>query len=590
MQRASRAVFIALFSVALAALQVNLDYATYQGYYDSTYDLNIWKSVRYAAPPVGNLRWQAPRPPPTNRSAVIPATEQPPICPQTGGYALPAVYGFTSGYGDEDCLYLNVHASPNASSLPVMVWIHGGGYSKFGAVYDPSVWLNTNDNGFVFVEIQYRLGAFGYLSSPDIKNNGVLNAGLLDQRFALDWVQKYITKFGGDPTRVTIGGESSGAGSVMFHALAYGGNDAKVFNNIVAASPYTPPVYNYNDPVPTGNYQAFVDLVGCGRNAASAADGASTFACLVAADTLVLQNASGTVSTTRGYFGSFAFQPVVDGSYIQTRPSQQLLTGKVNGKRILVGNNANEGVPLTNPDVDTFSEYNDFIAKTYPRFTPADVISLNAFYQTAFAQQGDNGTRFDTLGDSGPTALTVSEFATGLQQAVLDIGAESVYDCPAQWLAEAFTPGALQAWKYQYSVTPAYHGHDLTAYFAVGATVPNLDFRYAFQKILGNFIVFNSPLISRQNATAGYANATAPPGAYGNIGWPEYGLINPTMINLNTTGGQLTEVVVTPNLTFYQRTGPGIVNRFRLVNSRTWEGGRGFRCDFWRSVSARVPY
>ncbi|KAK6193744.1 hypothetical protein LQW54_012171 [Pestalotiopsis sp. IQ-011] len=464
-----------------------------------------------------------------------------------------------------------------------MVWIHGGGYSKFGAVYDPSVWLNTNGNDFTFVEIQYRLGAFGYLSSTDVKNQGALNAGLLDQRFAFDWVQKYIAKFGGDPTRVTIGGESSGAGSVMFHALAYGGKDAKVFNNMVAASPYTPPVYNYDDPVPSNNYQAFANFSGCGN-------AANKFACLVAADTLVLQNASGTVSTTRGYFGSFAFQPVVDGSYIETRPSQQLLTSQVNGKRILIGNNANEGVPLTNPNVDYFDEYDDFVAKTFPRFTPADVVALDSFYQVPIAQQGDNGTRFDTLGDSGPTALTVSEFATGLQQAVLDIVAESVYDCPAQWLAEAFIPGSLQSWRYQYSVTPAYHGHDLSAYFAVGAVVPNADFRHAFQKILGNFIIYNSPLISRQDATAGYANATAPPGAYGYIGWPEYGLLNPTMINLNTTGGQLTEVVVTPNLTFYQRTGPGIVNRFRLVNAKTWEGGRGFRCNFWRSVSARVPY
>jgi hypothetical protein len=102
---------------------------------------------------------------------------------------------------------------------------------------------------------------------------------------------------------------------------------------IVAASPYTPPVYEYDDAVPVGNYRAFVRLAGCGGSGGGAAE----FACLQAADTLVLQNASGTVSTTRGYFGSFAFQPVVDGSYIQMRPSQQLLLGQVNGKRILVG-------------------------------------------------------------------------------------------------------------------------------------------------------------------------------------------------------------------------------------------------------------
>lgn len=108
----------------------------------------------------------------------------------------------------------------------------GGGYQLFGALYDPSVWINNNKNGFIVVEIQYRLGAFGFLSSPDIQSKGQLNAGLLDQRFALQWVQKYISKFGGDPTRVTIAGESSGAGSVVHHSLAYGGKESNLFTNV----------------------------------------------------------------------------------------------------------------------------------------------------------------------------------------------------------------------------------------------------------------------------------------------------------------------------------------------------------------------
>lgn len=80
--------------------------------------------------------------------------------------------------------------------------------------------------------MQYRLGAFGYLSSPDIKENGQLNAGILDQRFALEWVQQHISQFGGDPTRVTLGGESSGAGAVMHHSMAYGGQESNLFNNV----------------------------------------------------------------------------------------------------------------------------------------------------------------------------------------------------------------------------------------------------------------------------------------------------------------------------------------------------------------------
>lgn len=91
--------------------------------------------------------------------------------------------------------------------------------------------MNTNNTGSITVDIQYRLGAFGFLASEDVKAHGQLNAGLLDQRFALEWVQKHISKFGGDPDRVTSRGESSGAGSIMFHALAYGGQEFDLFNN-----------------------------------------------------------------------------------------------------------------------------------------------------------------------------------------------------------------------------------------------------------------------------------------------------------------------------------------------------------------------
>ena len=102
----------------------------------------------------------------------------------------------------------------------------------FGAIYDPSDWINTSGNGFIAVMIQYRLGAFGFLSSEDVHNHGAINAGLLDMRFALNWVRTHITHFGGDPKRVTIGGESSGAGGVMHQALAYGGREDNLFNNV----------------------------------------------------------------------------------------------------------------------------------------------------------------------------------------------------------------------------------------------------------------------------------------------------------------------------------------------------------------------
>ena len=93
--------------------------------------------------------------------------------------------------------------------------------------------MNINSDGFVSVIIQYRLGAFGFLSSKAVHQYGKVNAGLLDQNFALQWVQKHIQKFGGDPSRVTVAGESAGAGAVMLQAMAYGGEKkATLFDNV----------------------------------------------------------------------------------------------------------------------------------------------------------------------------------------------------------------------------------------------------------------------------------------------------------------------------------------------------------------------
>lgn len=103
---------------------------------------------------------------------------------------------------------------------------------------DPTEFMKQNDNGFISVIIQYRLGAFGFLSSEDVKKGGALNAGLLDMNFALQWVQKYASKFGGDPSRVTIAGESAGAAAVLYQSMAYGGNQKdNLFQNVGVEEP-----------------------------------------------------------------------------------------------------------------------------------------------------------------------------------------------------------------------------------------------------------------------------------------------------------------------------------------------------------------
>lgn len=163
-----------------------------------------YSAIPYAAPPVGERRWRPPTRPQA-WSGVRDATAPSPLCPQVGmnGYA-----------GSEDCLYLNVTV-PRAKAdrpRPVLVWVHGGGLVSGGAQEQDAARLATAD-GTVVVTINYRLGALGFLSSPELDGAGG-NYGLMDQAAALRWVRRNAASFGGDPGSVTLAGQSGGARSV----------------------------------------------------------------------------------------------------------------------------------------------------------------------------------------------------------------------------------------------------------------------------------------------------------------------------------------------------------------------------------------
>ena len=177
----------------------------------------VFKNVPYAEPPVGANRWRPPVPA-KGWDGVRDATQFGAACPQP---PLPAdsIYLDTPPRMSEDCLSLNVWKPRNARKAPVMVWIHGGsliyGYSG-SPMYDASA---LTARGVVVVTINYRLGILGFLAHPELSAESAHgssgNYGLLDQIEALRWVQRNIAAFGGDPSNVTIFGESAGALSVL---------------------------------------------------------------------------------------------------------------------------------------------------------------------------------------------------------------------------------------------------------------------------------------------------------------------------------------------------------------------------------------
>ncbi|CAG9768554.1 unnamed protein product [Ceutorhynchus assimilis] len=165
---------------------------------------NAFMGIPYAEPPVGELRFAAPVKK-SNWSGVWDATEDGDVCIQGSGKNI---------RGSEDCLTMNVYAPKNAKNLPVMVWIHGGGFTggeSLRRVYGPDFFLNE---GVIMVALNYRLGIFGFMTTQDKTVSG--NWGLKDQILALQWVQENIRQFGGDPDKVTIFGESAGGASVSY--------------------------------------------------------------------------------------------------------------------------------------------------------------------------------------------------------------------------------------------------------------------------------------------------------------------------------------------------------------------------------------
>jgi para-nitrobenzyl esterase len=182
---------------------------------ESVGSVTVYKAIPFAAPPVGELRWRAPGPVAPWRGVRQTASFAP-ACMQMG-VSMP---GETPPKVSEDCLYLNIWTpqKPARGRRPVMVFIHGGGFSN-GSASMPLYWGDElARHNVVVVTFGYRLGAFGFLALPELSaesgGHGSGNYGLLDQIAALDWVKRNIAAFGGDPDRVTIFGQSAGSMSV----------------------------------------------------------------------------------------------------------------------------------------------------------------------------------------------------------------------------------------------------------------------------------------------------------------------------------------------------------------------------------------
>ena len=318
-----------------------------------------FKGVPFAAPPVGPLRWSAPEPV-RDWEGVRDATKSGSICVQGGGQDIPQ---------SEDCLFLNVWApSETTEPRPVMVWVHGGGFtggSGSSAIYDGTAFAST---GVVLVSLNYRLNVFGFLAHPALSaqsgHDASGNYGLMDIVAALTWVRDNISKFGGDPNRVTLFGESAGAGAVMSVMLV---PQAKgLFQRAIGESNW---VYGWDRPLrKAARGWAPAEAQGTQIARALGAEGANALVTMreaTSAKVLAAANAgAGSQFLRKGY----VWAPNVDGWVIPDDPMVMYEAGRQHDVPLITGMNGNEGSMMTRQlGVKTAAAFESHVAQVYPR-------------------------------------------------------------------------------------------------------------------------------------------------------------------------------------------------------------------------------
>ncbi|TBU54911.1 alpha/beta-hydrolase [Dichomitus squalens] len=297
-----------------------------------------WLGIPFAQPPIGSLRFKAPVPFVNRSTSIQDASTFGNACPQVPSTSLGAPQS-------EDCLFLNVFRPSNISTsekIPVLVWFYGGAFMNGAASnpqFDPTFLIQRSvatSKPIMFVSVNYRVNTFGFLASSHVPASD-LNAGLQDQRAALEFLQENIAAFGGDPEKAGLLAYGRCAGSAEAQVLFPSSKKlfrAAIFDSSTGPFKTAPPASTYDKP--GFPFASLVNLTGC-------PSGPASFACLQNLPFETLNNVS--VAMTNEVLNGQLWQPTVGpaGSFITERPSQRIASGKFLHVPILAGTNLNEG-------------------------------------------------------------------------------------------------------------------------------------------------------------------------------------------------------------------------------------------------------
>jgi para-nitrobenzyl esterase len=350
--------------------------------------ITIYKGIPFATPPLGDLRWQAPKPP-APWTEVLKADKFAPACMQVP-IVMPAL-GMDALAVNEDCLYLNVWtpAKTPKDKVPVMVWIYGGGFTIGGTSLAQYDGRNLAKKGVILVSIAYRLGQFGFLASPELsKEQGGHsgNYGLMDQIAGLQWVKKNIAAFGGDPHRVTIFGES--AGGIAVSMLSASPLAKGLFTGAISESGG-----NFGPEKQGNDNEGGANMVSLATAEKNGAAYLSKLGAASIADARKKTADEVMKASSPGLGGSW---PVFDGYVLLGDQYKLYEEGKYNDTPVLIGSNSDEGALFVATTTSAayqnqikagYSDYADKILSAYPSDTDAHALrsARDMFRDATFA-------------------------------------------------------------------------------------------------------------------------------------------------------------------------------------------------------------
>ncbi|KAF4461877.1 para-nitrobenzyl esterase [Fusarium albosuccineum] len=347
--------------------------------------IEVFLNIPYGQDTGGENRFKPPRPYVPEAGETIQATAYGPACPQAlGPWVIPISLTNVTEIS-EDCLNVNVARPKGTSSrdrLPVMVYIHGGsfwaGQNQELNIRPDGMIVESIKNGLpiIHVALNYRLGFFGFAQSKALRSEGSENAGLRDQRLAIEWVRKNIAQFGGDPNKITIFGQSSGGLSIGMQIMAFGGKKPVPFHQAICESQAL-------EPGITGNFtidamDALVSEVDCNKKGLNSK---ATVECLRCLDMETLLNASiATYKSDIAHNIGDIWLPVVDGDFLPAAPSELIKKHQFADVTTMIGWCDDDVTFFTDTSIKTAKDTREFISSYVPGVDSGNIDKLLSLY------------------------------------------------------------------------------------------------------------------------------------------------------------------------------------------------------------------